>query len=84
MPRIQLWSDQTPGYRPLPTDLLVGEFVVNNEASDPGVYYKSTANQTLKLGPCYVGATPPNNPQLAASAQTGLLVNEQFSKGELW
>ena len=84
MPRIQLRSDQTPGYRPLPADLLVGELLVNNEASDPGVYYKTTSNQTLKLGPCYVGATPPNNPQLAASAQTGQLVNLQLSKGELW
>lgn len=84
MSRIQLRSDQTPGYRPLPADLLVGELLVNNEASDPGVYYKITSNQTIKLGPCYVGATPPNNPQLAASAQTGLLINPQFSKGELW
>lgn len=84
MSRIQLRSDQTAGYRPFPADLLVGEFLVNNEASDPGVYYKTTSNQTIKLGPCYVGATPPNNPQLAASAQTGLLANPQLSKGELW
>lgn len=84
MSRIQLRSDQTPGYRPLPADLLVGELLINNEASDPGVYYKVTSNKTIKLGPCYVGATPPNNPQVSASAQTGLLVNTELSKGEMW
>jgi hypothetical protein len=82
MSRIQLRSDQRPGFRPLPADLLEGELFINNSPSDPGLYYKTTSNQTFKLGPCHVGLTAPNT--LDPERQNPDEYNQELSKGELW
>ena len=59
-----------------------GELLVSNHASDPGVYIRTTANETLKLGPCHIGSLAPNtlDPERPYPEQ----YNQDLSKGELW
>lgn len=65
--------------RPFPVRIGNGELALNNNPGDPGLYFAdnvaSPSTGLIKVGPTFIGATPPNTP--AAGYLT-------FSKGESW
>lgn len=65
--------------RPFPVRIGVGELALNNNPGDPGLYFAdnvtSPSTGLIKVGPTFIGSTPPNTP---ASGYT------LFSKGESW
>ena len=63
--------------RPFANRLGVGEFAVNYNATEPGIYFANDATTPalFKVGPIHVGSTGPN---AAPTGQTGLC------KGESW
>ncbi len=63
--------------RPFANRLGVGEFAVNYNTTEPGVYFADSAGTPalVKIGPIHVGSTQPN---AAPAGQTGLC------KGESW
>lgn len=65
--------------RPFPIRLGVAELAVNNNPSDPGLYFAdNTATPStglIKVGPTFIGATSPNTPAAGFTL---------FSKGESW
>ena len=50
-----------PQKRPISGDLIQGELSVNNNPAEPGIYFKTTTNSIIKIGPIHVGLQPPNN-----------------------
>ena len=72
---IQFLRSNVPGLRPNPLTLSDGMPMINYNLNDPGLYFKSTDDTLLKIGPTHYGAKPPNtNP-----AGFGGL-----GKGEMW
>jgi hypothetical protein len=65
-----------PVIRPIAANLLEGQPAANIEASEPGLFLKSTAGTLIKIGPVAVGEDAPN---AIANGGTG-----QNTKGELW
>ena len=63
--------------RPFANRLGVGEFAVNLNPAEPGIYFANSAGTPalVKVGPIHVGSTQPNN---SPAGQTG------FCKGESW
>ena len=72
---IQFLRSNVPGLRPNPLTLSDGMPMINYNLQDPGLYFKSTDDTLLKIGPTHYGTLPPNtNP----SGFGGL------GKGEMW
>ena len=65
----------TPNKRPDPTLMLDGEVDLNFEATSGGLYYKNTAGEVVKVGPCQVSSVAPNSTPAGSSGN---------SRGELW
>lgn len=62
--------------RPFPSRLGVGELSLNANSGDPGIYFAdSTQASLIKVGPTFVGATPPNTSPVGFTS---------LSKGESW
>lgn len=65
--------------RPLPTQLGVAEIAINNNPTDPGLYFPDSTPDPntglVKVGPTYIGTSAPN------SAPAGYPLS---SKGESW
>ena len=59
--------------RPGPNDLGTGQLGVNYNNNSPGLFFKTTTNAMVKIGPTHVGTAAP---VLEAGAQYGT--------GELW
>jgi microcystin-dependent protein len=73
--QIQLLRSSIPNCRPDPTLLLSGQPAINDDAAQPGLFFKDTNGGLVKVGPCTVSSVAPNvNP-------AGFSGN---SKGELW
>ena len=72
---IQFLRSRDPDVRPNPVELSDGMPMVNLYEGDPGLYFKLTNNQLVKIGPPSIGPTPPNK---NAAGSTG------NAKGELW
>ena len=45
--------------RPVPTTLIPGELAVSTHTNTPGLYFRDSANNLVKVGPTYIGATAP-------------------------
>lgn len=83
--RIQVWHDSTPEFRPSPGDLLTGELILNYNTEEPGLYFKTLSNTVVKVGPSYIGSSPPNSQEDGVvSEDTGLSPYATNSEGELW
>lgn len=46
--------------RPFPTRLGDGELAVNQNAGEPGLFFKDSGSGLIKAGPTHVGSTAPN------------------------
>jgi hypothetical protein len=78
---VQLLRSQVLNKRPDPAQLLLGQPAVNINPDQPGLFFKDTtpgSGQLFKVGPCYVGDTPPNDGATGAPGQLGNTL------GELW
>ena len=79
---IQLLRSIVENKRPDPTKLISGQVAVNLAPAQPGMFFADSMGGLVKIGPCTVGAIPPNaafgwaNPPDPAS--TGNTI------GELW
>jgi microcystin-dependent protein len=73
--QIQLLRSSVPNDRPDPTQLLAGQPAVNIDAGEPGLFFANSNGLLTKIGPCFVGTTPPN---------TNAVGSVGNSKGELW
>lgn len=76
--KIRLKRTETAGKRPNPEGLSNGELTLNYSSSEPGVFFKDTEGEVVKVGPNYVGPNPPNESTLESGGHEG------NSKGELW
>lgn len=65
--------------RPDPFKLLGGQPAVNTNADQPGLFFRDTDDQLVKIGPCAVGEYTPNS-----TSDPGGAGNGTNSKGELW
>jgi hypothetical protein len=65
----------TASKRPTAASMALGELDLNYDASTGGVYYKDSAGNVVKVGPCQVSATAPN---VAPAGSAG------NSTGEFW
>ena len=65
--------------RPFPIRLGLAELAVNINVGDPGLYFAdnttSPSTGLIKVGPTFIGSTPPNTPAVGFTS---------FSKGESW
>jgi hypothetical protein len=65
--------------RPDPSKLLGGQPAVNTNGDQPGLFFRDTYDELVKIGPCAVGEYAPNS----ASDPNGA-GNNTNSRGELW
>lgn len=65
--------------RPNPSELLQGQPAVNLDGDQPGLFFRDSYSNLVKVGPCAVGEVPPNSPQDPNGAGSGT-----NSLGELW
>ena len=72
---IQFLRSSTPRLRPNPADLASGMPMVNIAPEEPGLYFKTSDSQLVKIGPTFVGTVPPND------GATGFVGN---TIGEMW
>lgn len=76
---VQVLRSEVLNKRPDPTRLLSGQPAVNINAAQPGFFFADdTGNSLIKIGPCSVGDTAPND---GATGPAGALGN---TLGELW
>lgn len=76
---VQVLRSEVLNKRPDPSRLLPGQPAVNINATQPGFFFAdNTGNTLIKIGPCSVGITPPND---GATGAAGALGN---TLGELW
>ena len=77
---IQVLRSKVLNKRPDPDKMLPGQPAVNINAAQPGLFFAddSSAGQLFKVGPCAVGALPPNDPAIAPIGAPGNTL------GELW
>lgn len=76
---IQILRSEVNNKRPDPTKMLPGQPAVNINGQQPGFFFSNEAGTDLvKIGPCYVGEDPPNDPVIAPTGWPG------NSVGELW
>jgi hypothetical protein len=65
--------------RPFPIRLGLAELSLNINVGDPGLYFAdnttSPSTGLIKVGPTFIGSTPPNTPAVGYTS---------FSKGESW
>lgn len=57
---IQFLRSTVPHLRPYPHDLSLGTPMVNVHDADPGLYFRSSNGNLLKVGPTHVSSNPPN------------------------
>lgn len=74
---LQHLRSSTANKRPDPTAMAAGQLALNTEATSPGVFFKNSAGNLVKVGPVHVGTTAPN----ASPASGGTAGN---SVGEQW
>ena len=74
---IQFLRSTVPHLRPYPNDLSLGTPMVNVNDNDPGLYFRSSGGNLLKVGPVHVGADP-SNLLPPGGANTSLCVGEQW------
>lgn len=74
---LQHLRSSTANKRPDPTAMAAGQLAINSEATSPGLFFKDSAGNLVKVGPVHVGTTAPN----ATPAGGGTAGN---SKGEIW
>jgi hypothetical protein len=72
---ILLKRSATASKRPVGASMAFGELNLNYDAATGGLYYKDSAGNVVKVGPCQVSATAPN------SSPAGSAGN---SAGEFW
>lgn len=74
---LQHLRSSTANKRPDPTAMAAGQLAINSEATSPGLFFKDSAGNLVKIGPVHVGTTAPN----ATPASGGTAGN---STGEIW
>jgi hypothetical protein len=84
MRRTAVAADSTAYHRPEAGVLVKGEVFLNDSAVEPGLYFKTEENKLVKVGPCHVGAYPPNYKPPTISTASGFVSSKELSKGELW
>jgi hypothetical protein len=65
-----------PVVRPVPGNLLEGQPAANLEESEPGLYFRSTSGDLIKIGPIAVGVDSPNHVDNGGDGTN--------AKGEAW
>jgi hypothetical protein len=75
---VQLLRSEVFNKRPIPGALLSGQPAVNINSQEPGLFFADdTGSALFKVGPCSVGASPPNSGATAPGALGNCV-------GELW
>jgi len=74
---LQHLRSSTAHKRPLPAGVSDGQLAINTNLASPGVFFKDSNGDLVKVGPVHVGATAPNASP-ASGGQTG------NTKGEQW
>lgn len=65
--------------RPDPSKLLGGQPAVNTNSDQPGLFFRGTDDELIKIGPCAVGEVEPNSSTDPNGSGGGT-----NSKGEMW
>jgi hypothetical protein len=74
---LQHLRSSTANKRPLPAVMADGQLAANTNTASPGLFFKDSAGELVKLGPVHVGTAAPNASP-AAGGETG------NTTGELW
>ena len=72
---LQHLRSSTANKRPVPGSMADGQLGVNLEATSPGVFFKDSAGNLVKVGPVHVGTTAPN---VSPAGQSGNSTGEQW------
>ena len=71
------------GRRPRPDSLVDGQIAVNTNEDNPGVFFKSHRDSTIRIGPCAVGETPPTTANYHKLTIGEMWLNTTNDKNEL-
>jgi hypothetical protein len=74
---LQHLRSSTANKRPTPAAMSDGQLAINTEATSPGLFFKNSSGDLVKVGPVHVGTTAPNVSP-AAGGQTGNTLGEQW------
>ncbi len=74
---LQHLRSSTASKRPVPGSMSDGQLAINTNLASPGLFFKDSNGDLVKVGPVHVGSTAPNASP-AAGGQTG------NTKGEQW
>jgi len=77
MVKLRQLRSAEPQKRPIPTSLEDGQLALNSNTTEPGLFFKDSNDELIKVGPVFIGSLAPNsNPAVG-----GLSGN---SVGEFW
>jgi len=74
---LQHLRSSTADKRPDPTAMADGQLAINTESNSPGVFFKDSAGNLVKVGPVHVGTAAPNASP-AVGGEAGNSVGEQW------
>ena len=74
---LQHLRSSTAHKRPVPTGVSAGQIAINTNQASPGLFFKDSNGDLVKVGPVHTGSAAPN----ASPANGGQTGNQ---KGELW
>ena len=69
---LQHLRSSTANKRPIPTQLSAGQIAVNTNEASPGLFFKDSNGDLVKIGPVHVGTSAPNSSP-ASTAATALV-----------
>ena len=58
---LQHLRSSTANKRPIPTQLSAGQIAVNTNEASPGLFFKDSNGDLVKIGPVHVGTSAPNS-----------------------
>lgn len=74
---LQHLRSSTANKRPTPGAMADGQLAINTEATSPGLFFKDSGGNLVKVGPVHVGTTAPNVSP-AVGGQAGNTLGEQW------
>jgi hypothetical protein len=74
---LQHLRSSTANKRPLPAGMSDGQLAINTNLASPGLFFKDSNGDLVKVGPVHVGTTAPNVSP-ASGGQTGNTLGEQW------
>ena len=74
---LQHLRSSTANKRPIPTVMSSGQVAINTNEASPGLFFKDSNGDLVKVGPVHIGTTAPNSSP-ASTAATALVAGTTY------